>query len=106
MNKKVYTRKYQGVALTEKQYEVMMYILNFRSARGVSPSAHDFMREFRFAGPNGIRSHLVALQVRGLIDWTPGKARTIRPTGSIAVDVPADLVADVRAFIASKVGER
>jgi repressor LexA len=106
VNKKVYTKSYNGVALTEKQYRVMMYIIDYRAKNGIAPAVRDFMRAFGLSGPNAIRCHLNALESRGLIEWARGKVRTIRPAGSIAVDVPADLVADVRAFITSKLGER
>jgi SOS-response transcriptional repressor LexA len=106
VNKKVYTKSYNGVALTEKQYNVMMYIIEYRSKHGIAPAVRDFMRKFGLSGPSAIRCHLNALKSRGLIEWSKGKTRTIRPAGSMAVDVPADLVDDVRAFITIKLGER
>jgi ribosomal protein S19E (S16A) len=106
VNKKVYTKSYNGVAITEKQYNVMMYVIEYRAKHGIGPAVRDFMRKFGLSGPNAIRCHLNALKSRGLIEWSEGKSRTIRPAGSMAVDVPADLVDDVRDFIKIKLGER
>jgi SOS-response transcriptional repressor LexA len=106
VNKKIYTKSYNGVALTQRQYNVMMYVIEYRARHGIAPAVRDFMREFGLSGPNAIRCHLNALKSRGLIEWSEGKMRTIRPAGMIAVDVPADLADDVRAFITIKLGER
>jgi SOS-response transcriptional repressor LexA len=80
----------------------MMYVIEYRNRHGIGPAIRDFVREFGLSGPTAIRCHLIALKGRGLIEWSEGKMRTIRPAGSIAVDVPADLVSEVRDFIRSK----
>lgn len=84
----------------------MMFIIDYRARHGIGPAVRDFMRHFGTSGPNAIRCHLIALESRGLIEWDRGKMRTIRPAGCVAVDVPADLVDDVRDFITTKLGER
>jgi SOS-response transcriptional repressor LexA len=84
----------------------MMYIIEYRARHGIAPAVRDFMRKFGLSGPSAIRCHLNALKSRGLIEWSEGKTRTIRPAGSIAVDVPADLVDDVRDFITIKASVR
>jgi SOS-response transcriptional repressor LexA len=84
----------------------MMYIIHYRAEHGIGPAVRDFVRHFGTSGPNAVRSHLLALEARGLIEWPRGRMRMIRPAGCVAVDVPADLVDDVRAFIAEKTGAR
>lgn len=106
VNKMAYTRSYNGVVLTEKQYNVLLYIIEYRNKHGIGPAIRDFMREFGLSGTNSIRCHLLSLEGRGLIEWDKGKMRTIRPAGFIAVDVPVHLVDDVRTFIADKIGDR
>ena len=67
--------------LTERQREVLDFILEFRRDNGCSPSIPEIQRHFGIRSPNGVAGHLHALEAKGAI------RRAAR--GSRQIDVPA-----------------
>lgn len=72
--------------LTERQREVLDYILAFRRQNGCSPSIPEIQRQFGFRSPNGVAGHLHALESKGYI------RRAAR--GSRMIDVVGQTVAE------------
>lgn len=105
LNKNIYTHSYGGVDITRRQYDVLMFIKEFRAKNGMGPTLRDIMRGWGLSSPNAVMCHLRALRSRGLIDWIPGKARSIRLVGFVAVDVPAVILPEVQALISKRMKE-
>jgi SOS-response transcriptional repressor LexA len=57
------------------------------AADGRPPSLREMMAATGARNTNGVEFHLKALRAAGLVDWFPGKARTIRPKCRF---IPAD----------------
>lgn len=66
--------------LTERQQEILDFILEFRRDNGCSPSIPEIQRRFGIRSPNGVAGHLHALEAKGAIR----RARR----GSRQIDVP------------------
>jgi len=64
--------------LTEKQHEVFAYLRGYLDADAVCPSRDEIRRHFGYNSPNAVTSHLRALESKGYISWSPGKARALR----------------------------
>jgi repressor LexA len=65
--------------LTERQREVLAFIVRFRNERGVPPSLRELARGLGLASINGVSQHLDALQRKRYIDRGPAMAsRAIR----------------------------
>lgn len=104
-NKDIYTHSFDGVHLTRRQHEVLMFIREFRSNHGMGPTLREMMESKGCSSPNAIMCHLRVLRSRGLISWNPGKARSVRLVGFVAVDVPAVLLSEVQALISKRMKE-
>lgn len=50
--------------------------------RGYAPTAREVAKGVSLSY-NTTRSHLSELQSKGIVDWMPGKIRTLRITGSL-----------------------
>lgn len=98
-NKSVYTHKYKDVNITKRQYEMLMFIKDFRGEHGYAPSVRDIVAAFELVGTNAAMCHMKALRSKGLIDWVPEIARTFRPADYEFIDVPTAIAAEVREFI-------
>jgi len=53
--------------LTERQKQILDYIVDFRRGQGCSPSIPEIQREFGFRSPNAVTGHLLALESKGVI---------------------------------------
>ena len=62
---------------TERQRTVLDFIKDFVAGHGYPPTIREIGNHFGIQ-PNGVNCHLRALQKRGIIDWNPGFARTLR----------------------------
>jgi repressor LexA len=67
--------------LTERQREIRDFIRDFGAAQGAAPTVAEIQRHFRFKSPATVTEHLDALERRGAIRRTPGRARNIRVVG-------------------------
>lgn len=65
-------------ALTARQQEILTFIQARIAERAVAPTLMEIGERFRIPNPNGIRSHLLALEKKGYIQRTPDRARSIR----------------------------
>jgi repressor LexA len=66
------------VSLTDRQREVYLFIVDYKTKHGKSPSFCDIGKHFGFASPNAVTNHLRALETKGLIRQFPGKYRAIK----------------------------
>lgn len=105
LNKNIYTHKYNGVNLTQRQHEILTFIREYRNKNGYAPAIRDIVDAFGMIGTNAAMCHLKTLRSKGLLEWTPDIARTFRPTDYEFVDVPSALAAEVREFVRRRLKE-
>jgi repressor LexA len=67
--------------LTERQKQILDYIVDFRRGQGCSPSIPEIQREFGFRSPNAVQGHLLALEAKGVIRRANRGSRQIDVTG-------------------------
>jgi repressor LexA len=67
--------------LTKRQRQVLDEITRFVEQHGYCTSVRELMRKFGWTSPNSVVTHLRTLRASGLVQWEPGVARTLRPTG-------------------------
>jgi repressor LexA len=67
--------------LTKRQRQVLDAITRFHEQHGYCTSVRELMRQFGWTSPNSVVTHLKRLRKAGLVQWVPGVARTLRPTG-------------------------
>lgn len=65
-------------ALTKAQRELYEWLIDYIRAHQHSPSIRQMMRAMDLRSPAPVQSRLERLRNKGYIDWTEGKARTIR----------------------------
>ncbi|NJL86589.1 MAG: repressor LexA [Leptolyngbyaceae cyanobacterium SM1_1_3] len=65
-------------ALTEAQQELYEWLIDYIRRNQHSPSIRQMMKAMGLRSPAPIQSRLDHLRSKGYIDWTEGKARTIR----------------------------
>jgi repressor LexA len=63
--------------LTEKQQEVLDFIVNFREEHGYSPTVGDIRRGLGYNSVPAARVHVMALEKKGKIRTTPNVSRSI-----------------------------
>lgn len=64
--------------LTKRQSEVLKFISSWNVDKGYPPSLSEISQHFNFASTNTVRGHLKALEQKGYIHISPGKARGIQ----------------------------
>ncbi|MBD1998702.1 repressor LexA [Leptolyngbya sp. FACHB-541] len=74
--------------LTEVQQQLYDWLASYIKEYQHSPSIRQMMKAMGLKSPAPIQSRLEHLRTKGYIDWTEGKARTIRLIHSIAQGVP------------------
>lgn len=74
--------------LTEAQQELYDWLVGYIRQNQHSPSIRQMMRAMGLKSPAPVQSRLEHLKAKGYIDWTEGRARTIRLTQSTAPGVP------------------
>lgn len=65
-------------SLTEAQQQLYDWLVNYIRTAQHAPSIRQMMRAMNLRSPAPIQSRLEHLRAKGYIDWTEGKARTIR----------------------------
>jgi repressor LexA len=65
-------------ALTEVQQQLYDWLVDYIKQNQHSPSIRQMMRAMGLKSPAPIQSRLEHLRAKGYIDWTEGRARTIR----------------------------
>ena len=64
--------------LTEVQQQLYDWLIDYIKQNQHSPSIRQMMRAMGLKSPAPVQSRLEHLRTKGYIDWTDGKARTIR----------------------------
>jgi repressor LexA len=75
-------------SLTEAQQQLYDWLADYIRTSQHAPSIRQMMRAMNLRSPAPVQSRLEHLRAKGYIDWTEGKARTIRILGSTPVGVP------------------
>jgi repressor LexA len=70
--------------LTARQTEVLAFIRNRAAEQGFAPTVREIGQYFNISSPNGVVSHLRALEKKGYIEREPNRSRTIRLTADAA----------------------
>lgn len=74
--------------LTQAQQELYDWLVDYIRENQHSPSIRQMMRAMGLKSPAPIQSRLDHLRTKGYINWTEGRARTIRLTESVHNGVP------------------
>ena len=64
--------------LTDKQLEVLIYIKEFISMKGFSPTVRELAELINVSSPATVHTHLKHLVNKGYITYQPKTSRTIR----------------------------
>jgi len=91
---------------TERQQEILDFIRDEQTTRGITPSRSEIQEHFGFASPNAVTEHLKALEKKGALQRSANTARGLvladsyrdRPMIEIPIygTIPAGLPADER----------
>ncbi|MBD1890071.1 transcriptional repressor LexA [Coleofasciculus sp. FACHB-SPT9] len=74
--------------LTDAQQQLYNWLVEYISQYQHAPSIRQMMRAMELKSPAPVQSRLEHLRAKGYIDWTEGKARTIRIVRSGVGGVP------------------
>jgi repressor LexA len=66
--------------LTDRQAQVLEYIVKYRHERGIPPAYREIARHFGVS-MQAVQRMLVFIRAKGLLTWTEGRARTLTPAG-------------------------
>jgi len=69
--------------LTERQSEILKFIILNKEKFGYPPSIPEIQEEFSFKSPNAVQDHLAALERKGYISRRARKARGIEVLGRV-----------------------
>lgn len=75
-------------ALTPAQQELYDWLVDYIRTSQHAPSIRQMMRAMNLRSPAPVQSRLEHLRAKGYIDWTEGKARTIRILGPASKGIP------------------
>ncbi|MCU0569365.1 MAG: transcriptional repressor LexA [Oculatellaceae cyanobacterium Prado106] len=86
--------------LTEVQQQLYDWLVDYIKQNQHSPSIRQMMRAMGLKSPAPVQSRLEHLRAKGYIDWTDGKARTIRILKSQGIPILGAIAAGsvVEAF--------
>lgn len=97
-----------NMRLTERQQAVLEFIADAIRASGSSPTVREIAAHFRMASPKGVTDHLSALERKGYLVRTPGRARNIQLThapdaipivGEVAAGTPITAIENVTGSV-------
>ncbi len=74
--------------LTEAQQQLYDWLAEYIRQHQHSPSIRQMMQAMNLKSPAPIQSRLEHLRIKGYIEWTEGKARTIRILNRVQQSVP------------------
>ena len=74
--------------LTDAQQQLYDWLVDYIHTSQHAPSIRQMMRAMNLRSPAPVQSRLEHLRSKGYIDWTEGKARTIRILANINTGVP------------------
>lgn len=64
---------------TPRQQQILDLVRISLRDRHYAPTVRELQQATGIVNPNGIMCHLRALRKKGLLTWTPGEGRTLRP---------------------------
>jgi repressor LexA len=82
------------MALTQKQQQILDFILNWQRTQGATPTYQEIADQFGFRSLNSVTEHVRLLRQKGFLESEPGKARALSVTSPLAklrnriVDIP------------------
>lgn len=74
--------------LTEAQKQLYDWLVDYVRTRQHAPSIRQMMQAMQLKSPAPVQSRLEHLRAKGYIEWTEGKARTLRICQNIRQGVP------------------
>lgn len=74
--------------LTERQHQILTYIVSYSKEFGYPPSFQDIATNFKFASLTAVRDHLKALEKKGFLKKSEYKARALEVVSSLYTDQP------------------
>jgi len=79
--------------LTERQQQILDFIRDQQTSRGIAPSRAEIQEHFGFASPNAVGDHLKALERKGVLHRGPNMARSLvltetKPQVRKILDIP------------------
>lgn len=91
--------------LTERQQKVLSGIMEYQELCHYPPTVQEIADIMGFSSPNAAAVHLKALQSKGYISLSPGKARGIKITGTQSPAAQRDeALVVLRELLACSVG--
>jgi len=75
-------------SLTEAQKQLYDWLVDYVRTRQHAPSIRQMMQAMQLKSPAPVQSRLEHLRAKGYIEWTEGKARTLRICQNIRQGVP------------------
>ena len=69
------------MSLTDTQRAIHAFIAERIEGDGFAPSQAEIARAFGFKGVRGAQYHLEALEAAGIVERSPGRARSLRVVG-------------------------
>lgn len=82
------------LSLTDTQHAIHAFLAERIEADGFAPSQAEIARAFGFKGVRAAQYHLEALEVAGVLERSPGRARSLRllhwPDGPKQLSLPAN----------------
>ena len=99
------------MSLTDTQRAIHAFIAERIEGDGFAPSQAEIARAFGFKGVRGAQYHLEALEAAGIVERSPGRARSLRllqlPDGPRQAELPAndDILQGYWAWVVSKLNE-
>ena len=78
--------------LTKRQQEILNFIQNQQQSLGVTPSTREIQEHFGFGSQTAVMDHLKALERKGMLERSSGKARALTLKSFVShasmVDIP------------------
>ena len=84
--------------LTQRQAEILQYVIDHRGAYGRSPTFREIARKFKIASPNGIVCHIKALVKKGKVSYSPHISRSIVPKEALDRQAVVQTLADISRY--------
>jgi len=86
-----------GEQLTDRQRQVLRFIIDSARETGFSPTVREIAGEFGFRSPKAASDHLAALERKGYIRRTAGRSRAIELTDEVRIDRGVPIIGRVAA---------
>ena len=71
-------------APTPQQQRIAVFVREYRRTHEFGPSHQEIADQFGFSSTNAVRSHIALMKKKGILDYTIGKARSLRVVGPLS----------------------